>query len=78
MNDVLRVDVLEGLADLKDVLSRLLLCVVFIRLSFEVFVELSIGAVFQDEVYLVVIIKEAIKLHDVLVAQMTLNLDLST
>ena len=60
MNDVLRVDVLEGLTDLKDVLSRLLLCVVFIRLSFEVFVELSIGAILQDEVYLVVIIEEAV------------------
>ena len=49
-----------------------------IKLSFEVFVKLSIRAVLQDEVDLVVIVEEAVKLHDVLVTQMTLNLDFSS
>ena len=46
-----------------------------IRLSFEVFVKLSIRTVLQDEVNLVVIVEEAVELYDVLVAQMTLYLD---
>ena len=47
-----------------------------IRLGFEVFVELTVRAVFQNEVDLVVIIEEAVELHDILVAQMALYLDL--
>ena len=76
MNDILRVYVLEGLTYLKDVLCRFLLRVVVVRLGFEVFVELSVRAVFQNEVDLVVVIEEAVELHDVLVAQMALYLDL--
>ena len=75
MYDILRVDVFERLADLKDVLRRFFLCVMVIRLSFEVFVKLSIRTVLQDEINLVVIVEEAVELHDVLVAQMTLYLD---
>ena len=47
-------------------------------LCFKVFVKLSVRTVFQNEVDLVVIVEEAIELHDVLVAQMALNLDLPT
>ena len=47
-----------------------------VRLGFEVFVELSVRAVFQNEVDFVVIVEEAVELHDVLVAQMALYLDL--
>ena len=75
MYDILRVDVFERLTDLKDVLRRFFLCVMVIRLSFEVFVKLSIRTVLQDEVNLVVIVEEAVELYDVLVAQMTLYLD---
>ena len=78
MYDILRVDVFERLADLKDVLRRFFLCVMVIRLSFEVFVKLSIRTVLQDEINLVVIVEEAVELHDVLVAQMTLYLDFTT
>ena len=47
-------------------------------LSFEVFVKFSIRTVLQDEVDLVIIVEKAVKLYDVFVAQMALNLDFST
>lgn len=62
VDDILRVDIFERLDDLKNVIGRF-----FFRISLlgsQVFVELSFRAVLEDEVDLVVIEEEAVKLDD--------------
>ena len=47
------------------------------RLRLEVLVELSSRAVLKNEVDFILVVKEAIELNDILVAQVTVDLDLS-
>lgn len=76
VDNVLRVDVLESLDHLPDVVRCLLLRVALLRA--EVLVELPFWAVLEDEVDLVLVEEEAVELDDVGVAQMALDLDLSS
>ena len=62
MNNVLRVDVSERLADLEDVARGLDFVIPALRLAFKVFVELTFGTVFEYEVYLLFVVEEAVKL----------------
>ena len=78
MDDVLRVDVLERFAHLKDVVSCPLLVVAASWLALEVFVQFALRTVLQDQVDPIVVIEEAIQLHHVLMPQVALYLDLST
>ena len=78
MDYFLRVDVFHGLDDLIDVACRLLLSIVTIRLRFELFVQLTLRTVLQDQVNLVVIIEESVELDNILVAQVAVDLDLAT
>ena len=48
VDDVLRMNVLERLADLKDVTSGLDFVIAAVWLAFEVLVELTLGTVLQD------------------------------
>ena len=49
-----------------------------IGLSLKVFVELALGTILEDEIYFLFIMKKAIKLNDIFVTKMTLNLNLSS
>lgn len=75
MNDVLRMYVLERLDDLADVIGSLPLGVSLP--GPQVFVELPLGAVLEDEVDFVVVEEETVKLHNVRMLQMTLDLNFS-
>lgn len=48
MDDILRMNVFEGLADLVDVTSGFLLGIVAVLRRLELFVQLTLGTVFQD------------------------------
>ena len=78
MNDALCMDVLQGLDDLIDIACCLFLGVVAAWLRLEVFVEFSLGTVLQNEIDLVLVIEEAVQLHDVGVLQVALNLNLAS
>ena len=71
---VLRVDVLQGLDHLPDVVCCLDLGVA--ALCPQIFVELTLRAILQDQVNLVVIEEEAVELNNVRVAQVALDLNL--
>ena len=77
MNNVLRVDVSERLADLEDVARGLDFVIPALRLAFKVFVELTLGTILQDQVYPVIVVEEAVQLNHILVPQVALNFDLS-
>jgi len=77
MNDVLRVNVLQGLTYLENVAGRFLLRVMALRLRFQVLVQLALGAVLEDQIDLVIIEEESVELHHILVAQVAVNLHLS-
>ena len=67
MNDVLRVDILKSLADLKDVARRSLFSVTASGLRVLVLIELSFGAILEDQVDLICIVEESVQLNDVFV-----------
>lgn len=75
MDNVLRVNILERLADLVNVPCGFFLGVVLIGLFLQVLVELALRTVLQDHINLVIIVEEAIELHDVLVVQVAVNFD---
>lgn len=78
MDNVLAVDVHQSLADLVDVTSSDWLRVVAARLIFQVLIELTTWTILKDQVNLFIVIKEAIKLHNVFVSQVALNLNFSS
>ena len=67
MNDVLRVDILKSLADLKDVAGSSLFSVTASGLRVLVLIELSFGTILEDQVDLICIVEESVQLNDVLV-----------
>ena len=75
MNDVFRVDVLQCLAHLKNVASWLLLRERQHDLALQVLVELALWTVLQDQIDLILVKEKAIKLHDIWMSQMALDLN---
>ena len=67
MNDVLRVDILKSLADLKDVAGSSLFSVAASGLRVLVLIELSFRAILEDQVDLICIVEESVQLNDVFV-----------
>ena len=75
MDYILTVDVLEGVAHLKNIIGRQWLWV--FTDCFQGFVELTIVTVLQDQVDLLIIVEEAIELHNVLMSQVALDFNLT-
>jgi hypothetical protein len=78
MNDTLRMQVLQCLAQLVDVVSCSLLCVSSIRLLLQFLVQFSSRSILQDQVDLLIIPEEAIHSQDIVVSQVWLNFYLSS
>lgn len=77
VDHIARMDVLESLNDLIDVVRGLFFCVVTVGLSLHLPVELTLRAILEDKVNLLLVVEEAVKLEDVFVSQMALNFDLA-
>lgn len=76
VNDVLGVAVFERLGEVSNVLSSLLF--LELALLLEILVQFSLGSILENEVYSLGVIKVPVEAENIFMAEMRLNLNLST